>query len=53
MLLSAGHADRSSSRLKMEFEAHTAPVTTMAAPLAGLLLDLLVLLPLRRCGAPG
>jgi len=41
------------SRLMMEFEAHIASVTPPAAPLAGLLLDLLALLPLRRCGAPG
>jgi hypothetical protein len=37
----------------MEFEAHIASVPPPAAPLAGLLLDLLALLPLRRCGAPG
>jgi hypothetical protein len=38
----------------MEFEAHPAPAMhPAAAPLAGLLLDLLVLLPLGRCGAPG
>jgi len=37
----------------MEFEAHTASRATPALPLAGLLLDLLALLPLRRCGAPG
>jgi hypothetical protein len=33
----------------MEFEAHIAFVRSAAA----LLLDLLALLPLRRCGAPG
>jgi hypothetical protein len=53
MLLSTGHADRSFSRLKMALEAHTAAVDTPAAPLADLLLDLLALLPLGRCGAPG
>ena len=38
----------------MEFEAHTAPTTSPATPpLASLPLDLLALLPLRRCGAPG
>lgn len=35
------------------FEAHTASRHTPAVVLAGLLLDLLVALPLRRCGAPG
>jgi hypothetical protein len=37
----------------MEFEAHPAVGSFPAAPLAGLLLDLLALLPLGRCGAPG
>jgi hypothetical protein len=37
----------------MEFAAQTVPASIPAAPLAGLLLDLPVLLPLRRCGAPG
>jgi len=37
----------------MEFAAPTVRATIPAAPLAGLLLDLLALLPLRRCGAPG
>lgn len=37
----------------MEFEAHTASRPTPALPLAALLLDLLALLPLRRCGALG
>ena len=37
----------------MEFAAQTVPASIPAAPLAGLLLDLLALLPLRRCGAPG
>ena len=38
----------------MEFEAHPAPATFPAtAPLACLPLDLLGLLPLGRCGAPG
>jgi hypothetical protein len=36
----------------MEFKTH-APAFAPAAPSAGLLLDLLVLLPLGRCGAPG
>jgi len=46
-------ASTDSSRLKMEFVAHIASVASPAAPLGGLLLDLLALLPLRRCGAPG
>jgi len=37
----------------MEFAAPTLSASSPAAPLAGLLLDLLALLPLRRCGAPG
>ena len=37
----------------MESQGQTAPEVSPAAPPAGLLLDLLVLLPLRRCGAPG
>jgi hypothetical protein len=37
----------------MEFAAPTVSASIPAAPLAGLLFDLLVLLPLRRCGAPG
>jgi hypothetical protein len=37
----------------MESQGQTALEISPAAPLAGLLLDLLVLLPLRRCGAPG
>ena len=37
----------------MEFEAHTASRPTPAPGLGALLLDLLALLPLRRCGAPG
>jgi hypothetical protein len=37
----------------MEFEAHTAPLPAPARGLGALLLDLLALLPLRRCGAPG
>jgi hypothetical protein len=37
----------------MEFEVHPAPATSPAAPPAGLLLDLLALLPHGRCGAPG
>ena len=37
----------------MESEANTPSVTSPATPLAGLLLDLLALLPLRRCGAQG
>jgi len=53
MLLSAGHADQPCSRLKMEFAAQTVSASIPAAPLAGLPLDLLALLPLRRCGAPG
>jgi hypothetical protein len=37
----------------MELEVQTASAPSPAASLpAGLLLDLLVLLPLRRCGAP-
>lgn len=37
----------------MEFEAHTVSVPTPALAPAALLLDLLALLPLRRCGALG
>jgi hypothetical protein len=37
----------------MEFEAQRVSRSTLAAPRAGLLLDLPNLLPLRRCGAPG
>jgi hypothetical protein len=37
----------------MEFQAPTAPANFASAPSAGLLLELLALLPLRRCGAPG
>jgi len=37
----------------MALEAHTAAFDMPAAPRADLLLDLLALLPLRRCGAPG
>ena len=37
----------------MALEAHTAAFDMPAAPRAGLLLDLLALLPLGRCGAPG
>jgi hypothetical protein len=37
----------------MEFEAHIASRRTPALGLGVLLLDLLALLPLRRCGAPG
>jgi hypothetical protein len=37
----------------MEFEAHDATTAPTAARLPGLLLSLLVLLPLGRCGAPG
>jgi hypothetical protein len=37
----------------MEFAAPTVCASIAAAPPAGLLLDLLALLPLRRCGAPG
>jgi hypothetical protein len=37
----------------MEFAAHTVSMASPAVALAGLLPDLLVLLPLRRCGAPG
>jgi hypothetical protein len=38
----------------MEFESHTAPASSPVAALpAALPLDLLALLPLRRCGAPG
>lgn len=37
----------------MEFEAQSASLPCPALPPAGLLLDLLALLPLRRCGAPG
>ncbi len=38
----------------MEIEVHTAPAKfPTAVPLAGLLLDLLALLPPVRCGAPG
>jgi len=37
----------------MEFAAPNVAASIPAAPLAGLLLDLLALLPLRRCGAPG
>ena len=37
----------------MEFEAHTAFRSDPALGLGALLLDLLALLPLRRCGAPG
>ena len=37
----------------MEFEASTADTLETAARLPGLLLGLLVLLPLGRCGAPG
>ena len=37
----------------MEFEAPTASHASPAVPLPGLLLALLALLPLRRCGAPG
>jgi hypothetical protein len=35
------------------FEAPTASPLSPAVALSGLLLDLLALLPLRRCGAPG
>jgi hypothetical protein len=37
----------------MAFEAPTAPSVSTAAFRAGLLLDLLALLPPGRCGAPG
>ena len=37
----------------MEFDVPPAPASFPAAPLADLLLDLLALLPLGRCGAPG
>ena len=37
----------------MEFEAHTASRPAPALVPGALLLDLLALLPLRRCGAPG
>jgi hypothetical protein len=37
----------------MEFEAHIASRPAPALGLGTLLLDLLALLPLRRCGAPG
>jgi hypothetical protein len=37
----------------MVFEAPTAPPVSPATRPAGLLLALLPLLPLRRCGAPG
>jgi len=37
----------------MEFEAPTAAHASPAVPLPGLLLALLALLPLWRCGAPG
>jgi hypothetical protein len=37
----------------MAFEAPMAPCVSTAALPAGLLLDLLSLLPPRRCGAPG
>lgn len=37
----------------MVFEAPMAPSASTAAFRAGLLLDLLSLLPPRRCGAPG
>ena len=37
----------------MALEAHTAAFDMPAAPRAYLLLDLLALLPLGRCGAPG
>jgi hypothetical protein len=37
----------------MEFEASTTHKPDSAARLPGLLLGLLVLLPLGRCGAPG
>jgi hypothetical protein len=37
----------------MEFDVPIATSRSPAAPLAGLLFDLLALLPLRRCGAPG
>jgi hypothetical protein len=37
----------------MEFEAHTASLPAPALAPAGLLLDLLAALPLRRCGALG
>jgi hypothetical protein len=42
-----------SSRLTMAFEAPMATRGSTAAPQAGLLLDLLALLPPGRCGAPG
>jgi hypothetical protein len=37
----------------MEFEASTSANASPAVPLPGLLLALLALLPLGRCGAPG
>lgn len=37
----------------MEFEAQTPSPLSLAVSPALLLLDLLALLPLRRCGAPG
>jgi hypothetical protein len=37
----------------MEFEARNFHAISPPAPAAGLLLELLALLPLRRCGAPG
>lgn len=37
----------------MEFEVHTATLPAPAPAPAALLLDLLALLPLRRCGALG
>jgi hypothetical protein len=37
----------------MDFEASTADTLATADRLPGLLLELLVLLPIGRCGAPG
>jgi hypothetical protein len=52
-MLSMARPDPFQNRLAMEFQASDAKTLSTAARLPGLLLDLLVLLPLGRCGAPG
>jgi hypothetical protein len=54
MVLSFGRADRSAAGFKMVSEArHASSLPAPALVPAALLLDLLALLPLRRCGALG